>query len=157
MTGSVTRGRFGGVMTALALVGLAIAAYLLVVRVLGEPPACGPVKGCETVAASEYATVAGLPVALYGVGFSVVLAAGCLAWWRSAAQSALYLVYGSGLAGLLAVAYLTYLELFVIGAICVWCATYALTIVAGFGLAAVTTMRGSARPDPGDRRGPIGG
>ena len=40
-------------MTFLAVVGLGIAAYLLASRVLGEPPACGPVKGCETVAAER--------------------------------------------------------------------------------------------------------
>ena len=64
-------GRFGAAMTFLAVAGLAIAAYLLASRFLGEPPACGPVKGCETVAASEYATMFGVPVALFGVGFSV--------------------------------------------------------------------------------------
>jgi len=31
-----------------------------------------------------------------------------------------------------AVAYLTYLELFVIGAVCVWCVAYAVTVVAGW-------------------------
>ena len=60
-------------MTGLAIAGLAIAGYLLAVRLLGEAPACGPVAGCDTVAASEYATVIGLPVALYGVVFSIVL------------------------------------------------------------------------------------
>ena len=43
-----------------------------------------PGDGCDTVAASEYATVIGLPVALYGVVFSIVLIAACLAWWRGA-------------------------------------------------------------------------
>ena len=92
-------GRLGAAMTGLAVAGLAIAAYLLAVRLLGEAPACGPVKGCETVAASEYATVLGLPVALYGVVFSVVLVAACLGWWRGARPAALYLAYGLGLAG----------------------------------------------------------
>jgi uncharacterized membrane protein len=132
-------------MTALAVAGLAIAAYLLAVRLLGEAPACGPVKGCETVAASEYSTVLGLPVALFGVGFSLILSAACLAWWRRAIPWALYLAYGFGLAGIIAVGYLTYLEIFVIGAICIWCAAYALTIVAGWILAAAVAMRGSAR------------
>ena len=58
-------------MTLLAAVGLAIAAYLLTVRLLGEPPVCGPIRGCDVVAASEYATVLGVPVALFGVGFSL--------------------------------------------------------------------------------------
>jgi uncharacterized membrane protein len=126
-------------MTVLALAGLAIASYLLAVRVLGEAPACGPVKGCETVAASEYATLFGLPVALYGVGFSIVLVAACQAWWRRAERRGLYAAYGLGLAGIIAVAYLTYLELVVIEAICVWCVSYAVTIVAGWAGAVLAT------------------
>jgi len=136
-------GRFGAGMTALALAGLAIATYLLAARISGEAPACGPVKGCETVAASEYATLFGVPVALFGVGFSVILVAACVVWWRRADRRALYASYGLGLAGIIAVAYLTYLEVFVIGAICVWCAGYAVTIVAGWALTAIAALRTS--------------
>lgn len=138
-----TRGRLGLVLSVLALVGLGIATYLLAVRVLGEAPACGPLKGCETVAASEYATIAGIPVALFGVLFSVVLLGACLAWWRRADRRALYAAYGLGLAGILAVLYLTYLELFVIEAICVWCVSYALTILAGWLGVAIVAWRTS--------------
>ena len=137
-------GRFGAGMTALALAGLAIAAYLLVARIIGEAPACGPVKGCETVAASEYATMFGVPVALFGVGFSAILVTACVMWWRRAERRALYASYGLGLAGIIAVAYLTYLEVFVIGAICVWCAGYAVTIVAGWALTAAAAWQPSA-------------
>jgi len=138
-----TRGRLGLVLSVLALAGLGIATYLLAVRVLGEAPACGPIKGCETVAASEYATIAGIPVALFGVLFSVVLLGACLAWWRRADRRALYAAYGLGLAGILAVLYLTYLELFVIEAICVWCVSYALTILAGWLGVAIVAWRTS--------------
>jgi uncharacterized membrane protein len=122
-------------MSVLALGGVAIAAYLLTVRLLGGAPACGPVPGCDTVAASPYATVLGLPVALFGVMFSIVLAAATLAWWRTGDRRALYAAYGLGLLGIVAVAYLTYLELFVIEAICIWCASYAVTIAIGWILA----------------------
>ena len=118
-------------MTVLALAGLAIASDLLAVRLLGEAPACGPVRGCDTVAASEYATVLGVPVALFGVGFSIALMAASAIWWRRRDRRALYAAYGLGLLGVVAVAYLTYLELFVIEAICVWCVSYAVTIVSG--------------------------
>jgi len=138
-----TRGRLGLVLSVLALVGLGIASYLLAVRVLGEAPACGPIKGCETVAASEYATIAGIPVALFGVLFSILLLGACLAWWRGADRRALYAAYGLGLAGILAVLYLTYLELFVIEAICVWCVSYALTILAGWLGVAIVAWRTS--------------
>jgi len=126
------RGAWGAATTALALAGLGIATYLLTVRLLGGAPACGPIQGCDTVAASEYATVLGLPVALFGVGFSAVLLGAAVVWWRRAEKRALYIAYGLGLAGVFAVAYLTYLELFVIEAICIWCVTYAVTIVAGW-------------------------
>jgi uncharacterized membrane protein len=133
-------------MTSLAAIGLGIGSYLLAARVLGEAPACGPLKGCETVAASQYATLFGVPVALFGVGYSVVLAAASFAWWRLADRRALYLAYGLGLAGIFVVGYLTYLELFVIKAICVWCAAYGTTIIAGWGSAAVAAWLASDRP-----------
>ena len=138
-----TRGRLGLAATALALIGLAIATYLLAVRLLGEAPACGPVKGCETVAASQYATMFGIPVALFGVVFSMVLVAACLVWWRRGDRRALYAAYGLGLAGIIAVVYLTYLELFVIDAICVYCVTYAVTIALGFVVVAATAWKTS--------------
>ncbi len=133
-------------MTVLAAIGLVIAAYLLVVRFVGEAPICGPIRGCDVVASSPYATVLGLPVALYGVACSVVLLGAAIAWSRNGSRRALYLAYGLGLLGVLAVTYLTYLELFVIDAICVWCVSYAVTIVLGWlcAVAAVRADRASA-------------
>ena len=40
------------------------------------------------------------------------------------------------------IAYLTYLEVVVIGAVCVWCVAYAITVVAGWFLAARGLGRG---------------
>jgi uncharacterized membrane protein len=140
-----TRGRYGVAMTVLALLGLAVAGYLLTVRLLGEAPVCGPVKGCDTVAASQYATLFGFPVALYGVGYSFLLAGACMVWSWAGERRALYTAYGLGLAGIVAVLYLTYLELFVIEAICIWCVTYGVTIVTGWILAAIAAWRTAER------------
>jgi uncharacterized membrane protein len=122
--------------------GIAIAGYLAATKLSGEIPVCGPLKGCETVNTSEYSELFGIPVALFGVGYSIVALVGSLAWWRSGDRRALYVLYGMGLLGLLAVAYLTYLELFVIGAVCVWCVGYAVTVVGGW-LVAVLALRTS--------------
>jgi len=145
----VTRARSGLAMTALALVGLAVAGYLALEKLSGGTPACGPLHGCETVASSSYSEVLGIPVALIGVGYSIVIATASLVWWRAAslsrARSALLVAYGLGLLGLFVVLALTYLELFVIDAVCVYCVTYGLTVVAGFVVAAVA-VRGSRTP-----------
>ncbi len=109
---------------------------------MGETPACGPVRGCETVTTSEYATVAGVPVALLGFVLSLVLVACATAWWRRADRRPLLLAYGLLLPATLAVAYLSYLELFVIHAICAWCASYAVTIVLALALAGLAMRRG---------------
>jgi uncharacterized membrane protein len=85
----------------------------------------------------------GVPVALFGVGFSAVLMIACARWWRSADRRALYLAYGLGLAGIIAVAYLTYLEVVVIEAICVWCVAYAASVVAGWAVTAVAALDAS--------------
>jgi uncharacterized membrane protein len=133
-------------MAALAAVGLGIAIYLAVTKLTGGSPVCGPLQGCETVASSEYSEVLGIPVAVFGVGFSVVLLGLDLAWWRNGDRRALLGAYGLGLLGLFVVAGLTYLELFVIDAVCVYCAVYAATIVAGFIIAAITVGRGAGSP-----------
>jgi uncharacterized membrane protein len=133
-------------MTVLAIVGLIVAAYLAGTKLLGEAPACGPIHGCEDVAASQYSEVLGIPVALFGVGFSIALVALSIVWWRGGDRRGLLGAYGLGLLGCFVVAGLTYLELFVIHAVCVYCVAYALTIVVGFAVAAATLRAaGSSR------------
>ncbi len=128
--------RAGLLAAVLAGAGLAISAYLTSVKLAGELPVCGPLKGCETVALSSYSEILGIPVALFGAGFSALVLILALAWWRLGDRRALLATYGLGLFGILFVAYLTYLELFVIHAVCVWCVGYAVTLVAGWIVAA---------------------
>jgi uncharacterized membrane protein len=122
-------------------VSLGVSGYLVVVRFLGEAPVCGPVRGCETVTTSEYATVLGIPVALYGLGLAIVLVACAVLWWRTADRRPLLIAYGLLLIATLVVAYLTYLELFVIHAICAWCVTFAVTILVSLGITALALRR----------------
>jgi uncharacterized membrane protein len=128
----------------LALVGLGIAGYLLAVHLAGGVPYCGPSGGCEVVQESEYSRVFGIPVAAIGFAFSAVTVVAALAWWRRADRRGLLVAYALGILGSFFVAYLTYLELFVIRAICVWCVGYGITVVAGFVVAAVALRRSGA-------------
>ena len=71
------------------------------------------------------------------------------AWWWRGDHRALLGAWALLLVGTLFVAYLTFLELFVIEAICIWCAAYAVTIVAGLIVAALAQRRAAAPPGPG--------
>jgi uncharacterized membrane protein len=137
----VTARRSGLLIFAIGAVGLVIAAYLTGTKLAGGLPVCGPVKGCEDVALSEYSSIAGIPTAAFGAAFSIVVAALGLAWWRLGDRRALMAAYGLGLFGILFVAYLTYLELFVIHAVCVWCVVYGLTVIGGWAVVAVALRR----------------
>lgn len=122
----------GAVLAVLDLIGLLIAGYLSSVELRGDLPYCGPLKGCEEVALSEYSRIGGVPVAVFGVGLSLVLFGLAVAWWRSNDGRLLAAHYGLSLLGVIFEVYFTYLELFVIGAVCVWCAAYGISLLARF-------------------------
>jgi uncharacterized membrane protein len=134
----------GLVAAAVAAIGLGAAGYLTAVKLAGTLPVCGPLRGCETVAQSSYSELAGIPIAAFGVGLSAALVVLQLVWWRRGDRRALGIAYGLGLFGIVVVAYLTYLELFVIHAVCVWCVTYAATVLLGWAIAALAWRASSA-------------
>ncbi len=116
----------------LALVGLFVALYLWLHALgVGGAIKCGASGACETVQTSQWAVFLGMPVAFYGVvGYLAVLVV-AVASLRPAAlaqgQWNLMLVSLASV-GLLFTIYLTYLELFVIHAICRWCVGSAVII-----------------------------
>ena len=132
------------------IAGLVIAGYLTAVEVGGGVPYCGALRGCETVAQSEYSRIAGIPVALIGLAASLVLLAIALAWIRTNRPVLLDGSYGLSLIGVIFEAYFVFLQLFVIHALCVWCTAYGLTIVAGL-LVAWWARRQRASVDAGRR------
>ena len=106
---------------ALAVVGSAVSAYLTWVHYSGQLALCLGAGGCEIVQASRYAELAGVPVALLGLAAFVAATAIATLRLRSDAPWTLTAQFGIGLGGTLFAAYLTYVELFVIHAICPWC------------------------------------
>ena len=100
-----------------ALAGVAVAGYLTWVHYDAHALICVAGGGCRTVQQSPYATIAGVPVALFGlVAYAVV--AGLVAWDSPTARlSAAAIAF----VGLVFGVYLVALQLFVIDAVCVWC------------------------------------
>jgi uncharacterized membrane protein len=131
----------GLILAVLDVAGLAIATYLSVVELGGGVPACGPIKGCEEVALSEYSRIGGIPVAVFGVGLSLILLTLAIAWWRTNLYVLLLAHYGLSLAGVLFEAYFMYLQVAVIKAVCVWCTSYGLSLILRFVIAFVVWLR----------------
>jgi uncharacterized membrane protein len=131
----------GLILAVLDLAGLAIATYLSVVELGGGVPVCGPLKGCEEVALSEYSRIGGIPVAVFGVGLSLILLTLAVAWWRTDRYVLLLAHYGLSLAGVIFEAYFLYLQVAVIRAVCVWCTTYGLTLILRFVIAFIVWLR----------------
>lgn len=120
---------------ALSVLGLAVAAYLVVLDLTSSSALC--TGGCDIVRQSRYAQVAGIPVAAIGaLGYLAILGVLALEEIRSAlSEHGPALVLGLTLVGTLYSIYLTYLELFVIRAVCPYCFASALIMLALFGLA----------------------
>ena len=117
----------------LALLGFFVALYLWLHQIgVGGELKCGT-GGCDTVQASRWSHQMGIPVAFYGVaGYAAILAvaiAGLQPSWRGRRGPTLLLA-ALATGGVLFSAWLTYLELFVINAICRWCVTSAVIIAA---------------------------
>jgi len=125
------------VTTLLSVAGLGISFYLAWIYMSGGVIACGPSQGCASVQHSPYAWVAGIPIPVYGaLGYTLIIAIVIAALqWEAKRTEALLALFGVALFGVLVSAYLTYLEFFVIGAICKWCIASAIVMVAVFALA----------------------
>lgn len=126
---------------ALALAGVAIAGYLTWVHYADLQPLCvGGTGGCERVQTSEYAKLAGVPVALIGlVGYLAVLGTVALPEQAGGTAAAFLALSGALFSG-----WLTYVEVVEIEAICQWCVVSAALMTA---LAAVSVARLLQVPD----------
>jgi len=118
-----------------ALAGIGVAGYLTWARYADASVICVSGGGCETVQSSEYAEIAGLPVALLGLGAYLAILALVL-WDAPLARLSAATI---ALVGFLFSMYLLVVQLFVIDAVCVWC--LANDVVIAPALAVVTALR----------------
>ncbi len=81
---------------------------------------------------SQYSEVAGVPVALLGLGMyaALLVLIGVRRFASAPPSLAVAWTFALALSGTLYSAYLTYLELFVIEAICAWCVASAAIVTA---------------------------
>jgi uncharacterized membrane protein len=109
----------------LALCGLGVSVYLTFEHLTAATTLACPDTGrvnCVKVTTSSYAVFVGVPVAVLGLGFFVVLLPLVTPWAWSAAPAWVHRARLALVAvGLVFVLYLVWAELFRIHAICLWC------------------------------------
>lgn len=109
-----------------AAIGALVSLYLTWVHYSGDLALCIGVGGCEAVQTSRFAVVGGIPVALVGLtGFVAMFVLALIRLREGAPVWADTALFGLSVAGALYVGYLTYIELFVLGAVCPWCVAVA--------------------------------
>jgi uncharacterized membrane protein len=126
----------------LALAGIGVSTYISISEFGGGTPVClAGGHGCETVARSHYSHLAGINVAVLGIGGYVLLLIAALV----PGDAGRFGGFLTALVGFGFSAYLTYLELFVIDAICQWCVASAVLMALSLGVAATRAFAYTGR------------
>ena len=125
--GSMSSGRLKRTLALLILLlaffGMADAAYLATHAFSGEPLICdiGSLSGCTIVASSTYSVLFGVPLAVYGVVFYAlvfVLAALELVFFNALLRR---LLQGAAVVGAIAGIVFTFIQVYLINALCIYC------------------------------------
>lgn len=120
----------------LAGVGLIDAGYLTWIKLTGNAVACSNVGDCELVNSSRFADIRGIPIAIIGAGayLLIVLLLGLERRNPAMGETIRTAVFGLTLIGTLYSAYLTYVELGILHAICPYCLASAIIMTLLFAL-----------------------
>ncbi|MDQ2929714.1 MAG: vitamin K epoxide reductase [Gemmatimonadota bacterium] len=131
----------------LAVVGVGIALYLTLYKVGVIGVLSCSIGSCETVNTSKWSVLFGIPIAAWGLAAYVALLALAVVGSseaRGASVPIAKMIVALATWSVLCSAWLTYLELFVIHAICIWCVTSAVLWVVILGVA-LTDLRAVSR------------
>jgi len=127
-----------------AIIGLADSAYLAWLKMSGGLAACGGIGDCESVNASIYSQINGIPIALLGAGAYIAILVFLFLESRDdfIGDGSPMIVFGLSLTGTLYSIYLTYIEIAVLKAICPYCVVSAIAILIIF-VISIARMRRS--------------
>lgn len=138
----------GGILL-LALCGVGVSSYLLYEHFVA-PIACFTGEGCQTVDDSIYSEIFGVPMSGIGLVSYLGIIGLQLGSLRARNPVASYLqlaVFGASVAGVAFAVYLTYVEVFIIEALCSWCLTSAVIITLIL-LLSIWTLQAMRTPHP---------
>jgi uncharacterized membrane protein len=132
-----------------AAIGLATSAYLTIEHFSTSALLACPESStinCQKVTTSKWSHVLGIPVAVLGLGYFVVLVGLCLpqAWRRPALDRPRIAAVA---VGAVSVVYLVWIELFQVEAVCIWCTVVHICTIALL----ATVLWGSVADSPPQR------
>jgi len=118
-----------GLSVGLALLGLVDSSYLTWIKLANAAYTCSNIGDCEAVNNSSFAAVGGIPIAALGAAaYAVILL--LLMLDRRRSELLRFGVFGLSLAGTLYSAYLTYVQVAILKAICPFCTASAVILTA---------------------------
>jgi uncharacterized membrane protein len=128
---------------ALACLGVLDATYLLVYKLTNNNAMCIGSGGCHDVNFSSYSEIGGIPVSVFGIVAFLIIAGILLLEPRLkfAQENGSLAIFGISLTGVAFTAYLTWLEIYVIHAICPFCVASAVIISLIFILAIIRLIK----------------
>jgi uncharacterized membrane protein len=114
----------------LAFIGMLDSVYLLIYKISKNNAMCLGNGDCSTVNASRYSEIYGIPVSLLGILADLAITALLFLELRKiiSRENSTLLVFGLSLVGVIFSAYLTYVEFYVIHAVCPFCIISAIVI-----------------------------
>jgi uncharacterized membrane protein len=127
----------------LTCLGFLDSTYLLVYKLTNNPSMCLGSGGCHNVNFSPYSEIGGIPVSVFGIIAYLVIAGIILLEPRLkiVQENGSLAIFGISLTGVVFTAYLTWLEIYVIHAICPFCVASAVIISLIFILAIIRLIK----------------
>ena len=136
-------------------IGILDSLYLSYVKIVNSQVYCGTSGQCETVNSSRFSELGGIPIAYLGLGAYIVILALLIletrgALWKENSPLALF---GISLVGVIYSAYLTYIEIAVLHAICPYCVVSAIAMLLLFVIAIIRLVQAQTGTKPMPVRG----
>ena len=127
-----------------SFIGFFDASYLAIKHYTGTIPPCTIVKGCGAVTTSQYATVGGISVALFGAIYYLVVLITAIAIIDTGNNSLKKFLSFFSIIGLVASIWFVSLQIFIINALCLYCLASATSSFAIFAIAFFLNRQGNS-------------
>ena len=105
----------------LSFLGFLIATYLTILHYKNALPPCAITHGCETVLTSKFATVFGVPLALFGSLFYTSVIAACILFYHNSKKIFAKAIFLIACWGIFVSIVLFYIQLAIIKNFCQYC------------------------------------